>query len=509
MKKVIRTTTIAVLLGLLATTVSVADTVLQISASTGPCFGGWQNDYAQWVPIANPPTVTGNFSLIGVSGSGSVHSAVPEYVDFTNPWSLQHSFYYLHNYTIDLSGMSSPMNHCIKLVVHFGTPVDCGNGPGVQGDPGQIQSATLAPFGDVTFVFNGGCLSPGQASVQFSMFSMSGAYKTGVVTVIDNYVDPASGLNKETRINVPALVPDVPPNPPPWVYLNPNNILPPWFQGHMIDVGTNQLGTNLPPANGAYDLSLQLVAFPTNGPALSQQVTQTVDVVNGLFRVPLPGELVSFADGSVRYLRIGVRPAGGSGGFTFLDPALPITPTPQALFAYSAGTVANLAPRQAVTSLNGLTDAVTLEATAGILMTTNRNTLTIGMIPAVVSDRNLKTDFRAVKPEDILARVTALPIEGWRYTNEPPNIRHVGPMAQDFRAAFGLGHDDKMIEFVDEQGVSLAAIQGLNRKVEDTSQRSADRIQKLETENTALRQALGELSQTVQELKHQMNGGEQ
>src|SRR5262249_24529273 len=40
-------------------------------------------------------------------------------------------------------------------------------------------------------------------------------------------------------------------------------------------------------------------------------------------------------------------------------------------------------------------------------------------------------------------------------------IRHMGPMAQDFRAAFGLGEDDTTISVVDEQGVALAAIQGL------------------------------------------------
>jgi len=481
-----------ILLGVLVTPVSLADEALQIPVDYGCYITGIGMDL--WEPIPNPPTITGNFSLTGVSGSGSVQSTVPEDLLYRVPWPPDTVKLDEYTYTIDLSGMSSPMNHCIKLMVHFGTPAGCSR-PGLDGDPGQIQSATLAPFGDVTVVFNGGCLSPGQGAVTFSMVvCYPVGYKTGVVTVIDDYVDPASGLNKETRINVPALVPNVPPNPPPWVYLNPNNILPPWFQGYMGDAGTSQSSSNLPPANGSYDFTMQLVAFPTNGPALSQQVTQTVDVVNGLFRVPLPGEPVSFANGSARYLRLGVRPAGSSGGFTLLNPALPITPTPQALFAYSAGTVADLTPGQAVTSLNGLTDAVNLEAINGILLTTNRNTLTIGMIPAVVSDRSLKTDFAPVKPEDILARVTALPITGWRYTNDPPAIRHVGPMAQDFRAAFGLGHDDKLIEFVDEQGVSLAAIQGLNHKVEDSSQRSADRIQKLEAEHTALRQALGELS---------------
>jgi hypothetical protein len=39
-------------------------------------------------------------------------------------------------------------------------------------------------------------------------------------------------------------------------------------------------------------------------------------------------------------------------------------------------------------------------------------------------------------------------------------------MAQDFRAAFGLGSDDKTITQVDVNGVALAAIQGLNAKLE-------------------------------------------
>ncbi len=498
MKKLI----LQIFLSLLAVTATQADTALQI-----PTLYGCLYDFGVNYPLSGPPTVNSTFNLPNVSGLGMFQSQVPNFLQETVPPSSESYYFYTYVYSIDLSGMTSPQSHCVRLVIHFGSPVSCYH-PGVGGDPGQIQSATLADFGDITFVFNGGCLSPGQDAVSFVMLSAAG-YKTGVVTVIDDYVDPASGLNEEIRINVPALVPDVPPNPPPWVYYHPLNLPAAWFQGMLSYLP----GTNGPipkfPADGSYDFTLQLLALPTNGPAVSQVVTQTVNVANGLFNIPLPGGPVSFADGSVRYLNIGVRPTGSAGGFTPLNPAQPITPTPQAYYAYSAGRVANLAPGQAVTSLNGLTDAVNLEAINGILLTTNRNTLTIGMIPAVVSDRSLKTDFAPVKPEDILARVTALPITDWRYTNDPPAIRHVGPMAQDFRAAFGLGHDEKLIEFVDEQGVSLAAIQGLNHKVEDSSQRSADRIQKLEAEHTALRQALGELSKTVQELKHQLNGGAQ
>jgi phage shock protein A len=53
-------------------------------------------------------------------------------------------------------------------------------------------------------------------------------------------------------------------------------------------------------------------------------------------------------------------------------------------------------------------------------------------------------------------------------------------MAQDFHAAFGLnGADDKHIATVDEEGVALAAIQGLNQKVEERLKAKDDEIQDL------------------------------
>ena len=81
------------------------------------------------------------------------------------------------------------------------------------------------------------------------------------------------------------------------------------------------------------------------------------------------------------------------------------------------------------------------------------------------SDRNLKTNFVAVDSQALLAKVAALPISTWNYKFEG-DTRHVGPMAQDFRAAFGVGADEKRIAVVDASGVALAAIQGLNQKLE-------------------------------------------
>jgi hypothetical protein len=98
------------------------------------------------------------------------------------------------------------------------------------------------------------------------------------------------------------------------------------------------------------------------------------------------------------------------------------------------------------------------------------------------SDRNVKQDFAAVSPQEVLAKVTALPIQTWSYTNHP-GAKHIGPMAQDFHAAFGLGTDDRHIATVDADGVALAAIQGLNQKVEEKNAEIADlkaRLEKLE-----------------------------
>ena len=100
------------------------------------------------------------------------------------------------------------------------------------------------------------------------------------------------------------------------------------------------------------------------------------------------------------------------------------------------------------------------------------------------SDRNTKQTFDAVNPGEVLAKVSALPITEWQYKVEADGTRHIGPMAQDFHAAFGLnGADDKHISTVDEGGVALVAIQGLNEKLNEKDAEIADlkaRLQKLE-----------------------------
>ena len=93
---------------------------------------------------------------------------------------------------------------------------------------------------------------------------------------------------------------------------------------------------------------------------------------------------------------------------------------------------------------------------------------------------------RPINGHELLERLTALPVSTWRYHWEPPDVRHLGPMSQDFRAAFGLGDDERRIDMVDANGVLTVALQALYR-----------RIAALEAEVAALREQLQGKTQEV------------
>ena len=100
--------------------------------------------------------------------------------------------------------------------------------------------------------------------------------------------------------------------------------------------------------------------------------------------------------------------------------------------------------------------------------------LTSGGVWTNASDRNVKENFSPVDPQAVLERVAALPITEWNYISEDDAVRHVGPMAQDFHAAFGLGNDNKSLGTIDVDGVALASIQALHRRNEELQRRNAE-----------------------------------
>ncbi len=65
----------------------------------------------------------------------------------------------------------------------------------------------------------------------------------------------------------------------------------------------------------------------------------------------------------------------------------------------------------------------------------------------------------------VLEQVVRLPVSTWRYHWDPPHVRHLGPMAQDWWKAFGVGENDRTICCTDANGVAVVAIQALHREL--------------------------------------------
>ncbi|QEC43672.1 tail fiber domain-containing protein [Pseudobacter ginsenosidimutans] len=102
------------------------------------------------------------------------------------------------------------------------------------------------------------------------------------------------------------------------------------------------------------------------------------------------------------------------------------------------------------------------------------------------SDVNRKHHFENISGETILQQLRSIPIQKWSYKSEDENIRHIGPTAQDFYAAFQLGSDEKGIGTVDADGIALAAVQALDTRTQDQTAS----IKALQKENEHLRSRL-------------------
>ncbi len=135
-------------------------------------------------------------------------------------------------------------------------------------------------------------------------------------------------------------------------------------------------------------------------------------------------------------------------------------------------------------------DSFNVRAQGGAVFTDgNGNSIswTPGSGSSFSSDRNLKDRFAPVDEQSILEKVSRLPLAEWSYKGH--GQRHIGAMAQDFHALFPLNENDKVLNEVDLHGVELAAIKGLNKKVEE----QAAELQAKDAEIQALEQRLERL----------------
>jgi hypothetical protein len=90
-----------------------------------------------------------------------------------------------------------------------------------------------------------------------------------------------------------------------------------------------------------------------------------------------------------------------------------------------------------------------------------------------LSDVRTKHRFRELDGDDILARIARMPVTEWSYLAQDDAIRHIGPTAQDFHAAFGLGEDPLRIGTLDADGVALAGVKALEARSRAQEERIA------------------------------------
>jgi len=227
-------------------------------------------------------------------------------------------------------------------------------------------------------------------------------------------------------------------------------------------------------------------------------------IVNGEVRLG-PNSRIVFPDGSVQ-----TNAPPNLGDWTIS--AGSFGPDPDALiFSRGGSSVMELSSNEGGSaSVNGNLEAshlgisrgISVGDNASVLISANGNINADGDISAHgdicgttfcgSSDKNLKEKFAPIDSREVLNRVASLPISSWNFKTDAAT-RHIGPTSQDFYTTFKVGADDKHIATVDEGGVALAAIQGLNQIVEG----KAAKIQEQALEISELRARLEKLEQLI------------
>jgi hypothetical protein len=137
---------------------------------------------------------------------------------------------------------------------------------------------------------------------------------------------------------------------------------------------------------------------------------------------------------------------------------------------------------------------------SAVISTSTGAYLSTGGVWQNASDVNRKHDFETVSGEEVLAKLRDLPLSTWSYRVEADSVRHMGPTAQDFYAAFGLGSSDLSIGTVDADGVALVSAQALERRTTEQAEEirmQAARIDALERSNAELIARLEALERRV------------
>ncbi len=249
-----------------------------------------------------------------------------------------------------------------------------------------------------------------------------------------------------------------------------------WYPGKAAFRAGNIIGTQWDEAN----IGNQSIAFGSNTIARGSHSLAAGDstvasgnqsVALGFFTVA--SGPVSFAMGSnvvasgTAAVALGFHAlALGEGSFVFADRS-------------SANTFAALGSNEFnVRAAGGVSFYTNAAANAGVRLAGDGGNQWL-----VISDANMKENFRDLADDDVLAKIARMPIREWNYNTQDAAIRHVGPTAQDFYSAFGLGEDPLRIGTIDADGIALRAIQALEARTRELMQENAElkaRLERLE-----------------------------
>ena len=214
----------------------------------------------------------------------------------------------------------------------------------------------------------------------------------------------------------------------------------------------------------------------------------------------VPGGASNHANGTASFAAGTLSTAGSAGEFVWAD---------NQQFAFDPAAPGGLG------GWSNPTNTFNVRATGGTWFVSAINGTTGGPSNGVVlypgagawstySDRNGKENLAAIDPAAVLLKVVGLPIATWNWKSEAVRIRHMGPMAQDFYAAFGLGADSKHIVTVDEEGVALAAIQGLNQQERQDRARFQRMLQEKDSKIEAQQREIDAQQAELEAVKEQL-----
>ncbi len=230
-----------------------------------------------------------------------------------------------------------------------------------------------------------------------------------------------------------------------------------------------------------------LVAFTT--PALAQsdsmRISPNGDVGIGTTS-PSASLHVQRSDGTAKLLVENVMPAGAAALFELRNNGNPFfifTDTSLARsYSFAMGATGDF--------------LISNQQLAGVQYRFNpTGTLTLNNV-VETSGRQFKENVVPLESGQILRQLEELSLSSWNYKVDPDRVRHLGPMAEDFYAAFGLGRDDQHLSPRDLAAVALAAVQGVNEVVQGVN----EVVQERDTQIAGLEQRIAELEALVRTL---------